>query len=148
MLRMHFACYKGYLRWDAHPFWVGFEYCGQSTKKRVGYIAKCATFILNAKMTFDPKMPTIGFLSKIWEHWTHVHVCILILESGGEQLWVIKKEQQQQHSENSFNLEKFSFLSKVPKTYIFHPNHRILNSYTSTINKRKIPAFTIPPEKI
>ena len=37
------------------------------------------------------------------------------LESGGEQLPVIKKN----FSANSFNLEKSSFLSKVGKTYIF-----------------------------
>ena len=43
-------------------FRVAYEWCGQSTKKKVDYIAKCA--ILNAKMTFDRKMPTTGFLNQ------------------------------------------------------------------------------------
>ena len=64
MLIMHFSCYKEYIKWDAQPFWVAFEYCGQNYKKREGYIqfAKYAT--KNAKMTFDPKMPTMFFNPK------------------------------------------------------------------------------------
>ena len=40
---------------------------------------------------------------------------IVKLESGGEQLPVIKKN----HSGNRFNLEKFSFLLKILETYVF-----------------------------
>ena len=62
MLIMHFSCYKGYIKWDAQPFGVAFEYCDPNQKKREGYIAKYATY--NAKITFDPKMPTIFFNPK------------------------------------------------------------------------------------
>ena len=66
-------------------------------------------------MTFAPKMLTIGFLSKIREYWIDVHLRIVKLESGGQQLPVTKKNL----SQNIFNLEKSSFLLKVLKTYVF-----------------------------
>ena len=52
------------------------------------------------------------FLSKIWEYWTDVHLCIVKFESEGKQVPVIKKIL----SENSFDLENPFFLSKVLKT--------------------------------
>ena len=67
-------------------------------------------------MTFEPKNANNIFLSKIWKKkWTDVHVCIVKLESGGQQLPIIKKN----CSGNRFNLEKSSFLLNVLKTYIF-----------------------------
>ena len=40
----------------------------------------------------DPKKANNKFfLSKICEYWTDVHLCIVKLESGGEQLSIIKK---------------------------------------------------------
>ena len=82
---------------------------------------------------------------------------IVILESGGQQLPVTKKNL----SRNIFNLEKSSFFIKSTKNICFYPNHRILNSYAfasfrikiksldSTINKRKkISAYHIQPEKM
>ena len=84
------------------------------------------------------------FLSKIWEYWTDMHLQIVKLRSGGQQLPGSYKKNL---FANSFNLEKSSFcLSKV----CFCPNHCMLNSYTfasssrikirsfdSTTNKRK-----------
>ena len=110
-------------------------------------------------MTFEPKIPTIGFrfLSKICEYWTDVHLRIVKLKSGGQQLPILKKNL----SRNSFNLEKSPFLLKLPKNIRFNLNHRMLNSYTfalskieiksldSTINKRKQSLHThTQPEKI
>ena len=45
------------------------------------------------------------FLSKIWPYCTNVHLRFVELESGGQQLPIIKKHL----SGNSFNLKKFSF---------------------------------------
>ena len=101
-------------------------------------------------------MPAIS-LSKIWQYWTDVHLCIVKLESRGQQLPVIEKN----CSGNRFSPEKSSFFLKVLKT-CFYPNHRMLNSYTFvlsrikmksiflTINKRKNLCIVYPmqPEKI
>ena len=57
-------------------------------------------------MTFEPKMPTISFLSKIRKYWIDVHLRIVKLESGGQQLPVTKTN----CSGNRFNLEKSPFL--------------------------------------
>ena len=59
-------------------------------------------------------MPTIGFLSKIREYWIDVHLRIVKLESGGQQLPVTKKNL----SWNIFNLEKSSLYWKYWKHMI------------------------------
>ena len=43
------------------------------------------------KNDFWTKIANNRFLSKIWEYWTDVQLCIVKLESGGQQLPVIKK---------------------------------------------------------
>ena len=96
------------------------------------------------------------FLSKIWEYWTDEHLCIVKLESGGQQLPFVEKNL----SGNSFNLKKSTFFIKSTKNICFYPNHRMFNSYTfalsrikiksldSTINKRKkISLYPIQPGK-
>ena len=108
-------------------------------------------------MTFAPKIPTISFYPKSEnQYWIDVCLHIVKLESGGQQLQVTKKNLFR----NIFNLDKSSFLSKVLKTYVFYPNHRMFNSYAfassrikvksldSTINKRKNSAYPIEPEKM
>ena len=79
-----------------------------------------------------------------------MHICFVKLESGGQQLPVIKKNL----SRNSFNLEKSSFSLKLLKTYVF-TQITMLNSYTfalsrikskslgSTIHKRKKTLHTL-----
>ena len=85
-------------------------------------------------MTFEPKMPTISFSSKVWKYWTDVHLRTVKLESRCQQLPVVK----QNCSENRFNLEKsFSFI-KSTKNIRFYPNHRMLNSYTFVLSRIKI----------
>ena len=54
-------------------------------------------------------------LFKIWEHGTDVHLRIVKLESGDQQLPVIKKNL----SANSFKIEKSFFSLEVLKTYVF-----------------------------
>ena len=64
---------------------------------------------------FCTKNANNGFSSKIREYWVDVCLCIVKLESGGQQLPVTKKNLPR----NIFNLEKSSFLLKVLKTYVF-----------------------------
>ena len=100
-------------------------------------------------MTCEPKIPTVSFLSKIWKYWTDVHFRIVKMEAGGQQLPVIKKY----CSGNRFNLEKSFFFIKSTKTYVFTQITFVLSrikmkSVFSIINKRKISAYPIQPEKI
>ena len=86
---------------------------------------------------------------------TDVHLRIAKLESGGQQLPVIK----QNLSGNSFNLKNPIFFIKSTKNIRFHPDHRMVSSYTfalsrikitsldSTINKRKKCLFTLYSQK-
>ena len=64
---------------------------------------------------FCTKNANNRFLSKNREYWIDVRLCIVKLESGGQQLPVSKKNL----SRNIFNLEKSSLLLKVLKTYVF-----------------------------
>ena len=85
-----------------------------------------------------------------------MHLRIVKLESGGQQLPVIKKN----HSGNKFNLEKSSFLLKVLKTYVFtqitecsivtHLHYPELKSRAciQPLTEEKISAYPIKPEKI
>ena len=57
-------------------------------------------------MTFEPKMSTIGFYPKSENIGQMCILCIVKLESGGQQLPVIKENL----SGNSFNLEHSFFL--------------------------------------
>ena len=59
------------------------------------------------------------FLSKIWEYWTDEHLCIVKLDSGGQQLPVI----QQHLTENPL------FLIKSTRNIHFYSNHRTLLHY-------------------
>ena len=60
-------------------------------------------------------MPTTGFYPKSENIGQMCILCIVKLESGGQQLLVIKKNL----SGNSFKLENCLFLLKVLKTYDF-----------------------------
>ena len=85
MLKMYFSCYKGYIKRDAPPFWVALEYCGQNKQKR-RFVLENA-LLQNEKMTFETKMPTIGFYPKsenVGQMCNCVCRPIVKLESGGQ----------------------------------------------------------------
>ena len=75
----------------------------------------CKIHHIKYQNDFWPKKCQQYFLSQIWEFWTDVPLHIVKLESGGQQIPVIKEN----HSGNRFNLAKLSFLLKVLKTYAF-----------------------------
>ena len=72
-----------------------------------------------------------------------MHLCIVKLESGGQQLPVIKKTL----SGNNFNLEKSSFSLKVLKNIRIYPNHRMVNSYTFALSRIKIKSLDSKQKK-
>ena len=45
-----------------------------------------------------------GILSKIWEYWTDVHLCVVKLESGDQLLQIIKKQTYKQTNKNSLEI--------------------------------------------
>ena len=120
-------------------FWILWS---ELEEKRRLYCKMCH---IERQNDFCTKNANNRFLSKIREYWIDVCLCIVKLESGGQQLLVTKKNL----SRNIFNLEKSTFLLKVLKNICFYPNHRMRNSYAfasfrikiksldSTTNKRK-----------
>ena len=122
-------------------------------RKEKGYI--CKMHHIERQNDFRTKNANNSFLSKIWECWTDVDLRIVKLESGGQQLPVIKKNLRKY----CFTLEKSSFSLKVLKkicftqiteysivTHLYYPELNQEFRFNQK-QKRKISAYPIQPEK-
>ena len=78
MLIMRFACYMGYVKWNAQPFWIAFEYCWAELEeeKRMLYCKMCH---IERQNDFCTKNVNNRFLSKIREYWIDVRLHIVKL---------------------------------------------------------------------
>ena len=68
---------------------------------------------------FWTKNDNNGFLSKIWEYWTDVHLHIVNFESGGQQLYSSSEEKSVRNCvnlENPLFYQKYEIHTILPKS--------------------------------